>query len=232
MAVDPRRFDDLTKVVADERRHLDDVEGTVMARVSSHTHLYPQIVTSTASVTSPTTGQIVFNTTDNMLYRYDGATWVAFLATGGGTAATTHEARYEQTTLQAIANATDTKLQLNTSVTTCTDVVASGTGNTDFALNRAGVWRCSAGVRFATGTTGERDLFMGTGTTVGTLANRIVGTSTAGSTLGITLSVSTDIRVISGTSVFAGVFQSNGGSLNTDVAFGHTIHAAFTWLRP
>jgi hypothetical protein len=225
-----RRFDPIEKVVRDDRRSAADTASTVLARLGALR--FPRVVAATSEVTTPYTGQIIFNTTDNMLYRYDGSTWVAFLATGGGTAATAHEARYEQTTLQGISNATDSKLQLNTAVTTCSDVVASGTGNQDFALNRGGVWRCSAGVRFATGTTGERDLFMATGTAVGTLANRFVGASTSGSTLGITLSVSTDIRVASGTSVFAGVFQNNGGSLNTDVAFGHTIHAAFTWLRP
>jgi hypothetical protein len=233
MAVDPRRFDDLAKVVADERRHLNDVEGTVLSRLSSHTHKTPLVVSSTASVTNPYTGQIIFNTTDNMLYRYDGSSWVAFLATGGGTSATTHEARYEQTTFQTIANATDTKLAFNNPVTTCSDVTASGTNNTDFLLNRGGWWRASASLRMVTGSTGERDLFMATGTTVGTLANRFVGASdgAVGGAAG-TLSVSTDIRLAAATSVFAGTFQNNGGSLATEVGFGHTVHIALTWLRP
>jgi hypothetical protein len=233
MAVDPRRFDDLAKVVADERRHLNDVEGTVMSRFSSHTHKTPLVVSSTASVTNPYTGQVIFNTTDNMLYRYDGAAWVAFLATGGGTSATTHEARYEQTTFQTIATGTDTKLAFNNPITTTNDVTASGTGNTDFLLNRAGLWRVSASLRYVVGTTGERDLFMATGTTIGTLANRFVGQSdgAVGGGAG-TLSVSTDIRVAAGTSVFAGTFQNNGGGLATEVGFGHTVHIALSWQRP
>jgi hypothetical protein len=233
MAADVRNFDTLTKTVADDRAHLNDVESTLLSRLSSHTHSYPMVVSSTASVTTPYTGQVIFNTTDNMLYRYDGAAWVAFLATGGGTSATTHEARYEQTTFQSIANSTDTKLAFNTAVTTCSDVTASGTGNTDFALGRAGLWRVSAGLRYVTGTSGERDLFMATGTTIGTLANRFVGASdgAVGGAAG-TLNVSTDIRVTAGTSVFAGTFQNNGGALATEVGFGHTVHIALTWLRP
>jgi hypothetical protein len=233
MAADVRNFDTLTKTVADDRAHLNDVESTLLSRLSSHTHPYPTVVSSTASVTTPYTGQVIFNTTDNMLYRYDGAAWVAFLATGGGTSATTHEARYEQTSAQSIANSTDSKLAFNNAVTTCSDVTASGTGNTDFALGRAGLWRASAGLRLASGTTGERDLFLATGTTVGTLANRIAGASDGAIGGGAgTLSVSTEIRVTAGTSVFAGTFQNNGGPLSTDVGFGHMIHIALTWLRP
>jgi hypothetical protein len=223
MATDPRRFDQIEKVVRDNRRNLDDVQSTVLARLAAHTHAaYAALVHTHAEsdVTSLVT---------------DLAGKAASVHTHEPvdiTAATLHEARYEQTTLQAIANATDTKLKMNTGVTTCSDVVASGTGNTDFALNRDGLWRCSASVRFAAGTTGERHLFMGTGTTIGTLANRFIGATSFGSTLGIALAVSTDIRVTSGTSVFAGVFQTNGGSLNTDVGFGHSIHIALTWLRP
>jgi hypothetical protein len=74
---------------------------------------------------------------------------------------------------------------------------------------------------------------MGTGTTIGTLANRFVGASdgAVGGAAG-TLSVSTDIRVTAGTSVFVGTFQNNGGPLATEVGFGHTVHFAATWLRP
>jgi hypothetical protein len=202
MAVDPRRLDELAKVVSDERRHLNDVEGTLLSRLSAHTHaVYAALVH-----THPSTDI---------------------------TSATLHEARYEQTSAQSIANATDSKLAFNNPIYTCTDVTASGTNNTDFALGRAGLWRVSASMRLATGTTGERDLFLATGTTVGTLANRIAGAADGAIGGGAgTLSVSTEIRVTAGTSVFAGTFQNNGGPLSTDVGFGHTIHIALTWLRP
>lgn len=224
MATDPRRFDQIEKVVRDNGRQLNDAQSTFLARLAAHTHsIYAAISHSHAE------SDVTSLVTD-----------LAGKALGSHThpptditSATLHEARYEQTTFQTITNATDTKLAFNNAVTTCADVTASGTGNTDFALGRAGLWRCSAGLRFVTGTTGERDLFMATGTTIGTLANRIVAASdgAVGGAAG-TLSVSTDIRVTAGTSVFAGTFQNNGGSLATEVAFGHIVHIALTWLRP
>lgn len=38
MASDPRRFDDITKVVRDSRRQLDDVQSTVLSRLAAHKH--------------------------------------------------------------------------------------------------------------------------------------------------------------------------------------------------
>lgn len=146
--------------------------------------------------------------------------------------ATRHDARYEQRTLQVVANATDTKLNFPTAHTTSADVTASGTGNTDFLLNRVGLWRISASCRFLAGTTGERALSLATGTVAATLANRFAMDSKAGSTLPICLSVSTDLRIATTTTIIVPVYQNNGGNLNTDVAFGGTIHVALTWVRP
>lgn len=194
------------------------------------------VVSSTSDIAGgigPFTGQIIFNTTDNMIYRYDGSAWQAIIATGGSTAATMHEARYHQTVAQSCANAADTKLNFNSAITTTNDVTASGTSNTDFLLNRGGVWIITTSMRWVSGTTGERHLFLSTGTVLGTLANRIGGSSSGnvGATP-VSQSVATVIRVSAGTSVFAGCFQNNGGALNTDVAFGGSNHISLAWLRP
>lgn len=195
------------------------------------------VVSSTADITGgigPFTGQIIFNTTDNMLYRYDGAAWVAFAATGGNTVATQHEARYQQTVAQSCATGADTKLSFNSATYTSNDVTASGTGNTDFLLNRGGVWLVTASMRWVSNAGGgERHLFLSTGTVLGTLANRFAG-STSGNvgTTPISLSVASIIRVSAGTSVFAGCFQNCGAALNTDVGFGGSNHISLTWLRP
>lgn len=231
---DVRRFDHIERVVRDERAELDDTTASVLMRIATHRHTPSgiEVVASTGTATNVYTGKVILNTTDFLLYRYTGSAWEAFLALGGTSAATRHEVRYEQTTIQSITNATDTKIQFHTASLTSDDVTASGTNNQDFLLNRGGLWRISAGLRLVAGTTGERHIFLGTGTVVGTLANRIAGNTVPGSTLAISLSVSTEYRVTASTSVFAGVFQSNGGSLNTDVGFGHTAHIALTWLRP
>jgi hypothetical protein len=149
------------------------------------------------------------------------------------TANTLHEARYEQTSAQSIPNLTDSKVWFNSAVTTSADVTASGTNNTDFLLNRSGLWRVSACIRYNTGSGGERHLFAATGTVLGTLANRFMGSSDAAVGVGAgNLSASTEIRVAASTSVFVGTFQSNGGTLAIDTGFGHMNHIALTWLRP
>ena len=88
-------------------------------------------------------------------------------------------------------------------------------------------------MRWVAGTTGERHLFLSTGTVLATLANRFAG-STAGNvgTTPVSQSVASIIRVGAGTSVFAGCFQNNGAALNTDVGFGSSNHISLTWLRP
>jgi hypothetical protein len=191
------------------------------------------VVSATTDITAPFTGQVIFCTTDNMLYRYSGSAWVAFLATGGPTAATQlHEARYEQRTLQAIPTTTDTKIKFETPVTTCNDVTASGTGNTDFLLNRAGLWVITASLRFNAATSGERHIFPQTGTTFA-VANRFASqTAVNVGTAPATVATASAIRVTAGTSVCVGAWQNNGSSINTDVGFGGTNHVDFAWLRP
>ena len=191
------------------------------------------VVSATNQVPNPYAGQVIFNTADNMLYRYDGSAWVAFSANGGGTAATLHEARYYQSVAQTFTTATDTKIKFDTAVTTCNDVTASGTGNTDFLLNRGGLWRVSTAERFlGNAGAGERHIFILTGSTF-VAANRV--TSTAVTNVGsvpVTVSTSTDLRVTAGTTIVVGGWQNCGANLNSDVGFGQTNHVALTWLRP
>jgi hypothetical protein len=195
------------------------------------------VVSATSDITGgigPYSGQIIFNTTDNMLYRYDGTQWVAFLATGGATAATMHESRYQQTVAQSCGTGVDTKLNFNSATYSCNDVTASGASNTDFALNRGGVWLITVSMRWlGNAGGGERHLFLSTGTVLGTLANRFAGSTSGNVGTGpVSQSVASILRVGAGTSVFAGGFQNCGAALNTDVAFGGSNHISLTWLRP
>lgn len=195
----------------------------------------------------PFTGQVVFNLTDGMLYRYDGANWVAFDATGGGllsigsdAPAKSHEARYFATAAQSIPNVTDTKVQFPNVFNSSNDITPSGAGNTDFLLNRGGVWHISASLRYVpVGTPGtfERHLFLQTGTTFNT-ANRFAFATEGnpGTTSAISLHAAATIRVAAGTSVFAAAFQNTGGAVNTDPVSGVSVYGmvniGFAWLRP
>lgn len=140
--------------------------------------------------------------------------------------------RYEQTVAQPFTTSTNTKVTFDSAVETHADVTVSGTGNTDFLLNRIGKWRVSAGLRFLSGTTGERYLAINTGTTVTTLTTRKAHISVFGSTFACSLSLSTEFRIGSATSVHIAGYQSNGSTLNSDVAFGGSSHIALTWVGP
>ncbi|MGH3834197.1 MAG: hypothetical protein ACRDSF_00615 [Pseudonocardiaceae bacterium] len=186
------------------------------------------VVSSTSDITTPFTGQIIFSTADNLLYRYDGSAWVGFCATGGTSSATRHEARYDQTSVQSIANVTEVRLQFHTATYTTNDVTASGTNNNSFLLNRAGVWSITSHLRLVVGTSGDRALWVNTGTSLAA-ANRLV-TSSVITTFAV-LHVSTMSRLAAGTSVEIGYYQDSGAARNTDVSFGAN-HVSLTWLRP
>lgn len=223
-----RYFDPIEKVVSDLSRQFDDLKSTILARIAKAV----PVVAATSEVLTPYTGQLIFSTTDNMVYRYDGSAWVACLATGGATAATRHEVRYEATNGQSVATATDAKLQFPTAVTTSNDVTVSGTNNTDFLLNRAGVWLITASIRYLAGTVGERHLGLATGTTVGTLNARFAVQSTFPSSAPGSVAIATVKAFAAGTSIFAATWQNNGTALSLETAFGSTNHISLTWLRP
>jgi hypothetical protein len=207
--------------------------GTDYTSAQANQHSIPIVTSLPGDITINFTGKHVFNSTDNMLYRWDGSAWLAVAATGGSSAATMHECRYNQTTLQPIANATDTKLQFNTAETASNDVTASGVGNTDFLINRSGVWLFAAGTKYVAATANERHLWIMTGTVIGTTANRIAQQTMANvGTAPATLNCATVQRIAAATSICVGTFHNSGASVNTDVGFGKINHFSATWLRP
>jgi hypothetical protein len=193
------------------------------------------VVTATTDIISPFGGQLIFNTTDNLVYRYDSGTssWVGVTATGGATTTQTHEARYEQKgSAQSISSSTDTKMKFETAWTTCDDIVASGTNNTDFLLTRAGEYVISFGVRYLGNSGGgERHIFLQFGTTFVT-ANRLAQESNSNvGSAPVTLAAATVTRIAANTSVFVGLFQNAGTSTTLDVGFGAINHIGIVWLR-
>ncbi|MGH8573236.1 MAG: hypothetical protein ACREX8_11775, partial [Gammaproteobacteria bacterium] len=207
----------------------------ILARLSAHTHIPAgiEVVAATGDATNVYTGKIILNTTDLMLHRWTGSVWEAFLALGGTTSATRHEARYEQTTNQNLTNNTDTKLQFQTAITTSNDVTASLTGNQNFTLNRAGLWRIGACMSFVAAVgAGDRYLSIQTGSTINHV-NRF--TQNAIPDVGARLATcycSADVRVAASTVICAIGWQNSGGTINTDTFFGKSNHIHLTWLRP
>lgn len=211
-----------------------EVLAGTKARASKFNESSLPVVSSTSDITTPFAGQTVFSTADNMIYRWTGAAWLAIAATGGSTAATMHEARYHQiASAQAVTTSTDTKAKFEQAITVCDDVTPSGTGNTDFLLNRAGAWRISAGIRYlGNAGAGERHLWIETGTTFAA-ANRQAGVANTNvGAVPVTLNVSTDIRVTAATSIKVGLWHNAGSNTTIDIGFGGTCHIALTWQRP
>ena len=192
-------------------------------------HASIPVVTSTAQILVPYEGQVILNTTDQMLYRRAGTTWTAFAALGGTTAPTSHEAYYYNGAVQSIPNVTDTQLTFPTNAyaSSSDDVTANASFNT-FTVNRTGLWVISAGVRIVAGTSGERHLFLGLTNML--IANRLAGQSVA-SSIGTSLNVGTEARLGSGSVVLAGVFQSSGLARNTEIV-GLSVHISLAWIRP
>lgn len=190
------------------------------------------VVTNTSQIVQPYSGQLVFNSTDNMLYQYRSSAWVAIAALGSaGNGAQRHEARYYQTISQTVGNMADTALYFDAEAYSSNDVTpnGSGTGRTQFTVNRSGVWSISGGLRYPAGTSGERHMFISVNG-VG-VANRIAG-QTASSGLATSQNCSCEFRLNAGDYVIVGCWQSSGAARSLDVGFGQSQHIALTWLRP
>lgn len=219
-------------VVAGEIIHESDTHNNLVSNGSapasgSWEHMSVPIVSSTASILVPYTGQIIYNTTDDLLYKYIGGAWIAFAATG----TTQHEARYQQTSNQTFTNSTDTKIQFPSAITTCADVTASGTGNTDFTLGRAGLWQISVATAWLAAT-GTRYLSVQTGSTIDVTKRFTQNSIYSTGSRAITCACSTELRVAANTSICAIGWQDSGGNSTTDTFWGGVTHIAMTWLRP
>jgi len=179
------------------------------------------IVSSTASILNPYEGLLIYNTTDDLIYKYRSSTWIACLATGS----TNHESRYYQSVAQSIANSADTYLTFDATAYSSADVTRDGT-NTTFTLNRGGLWEISAGGRLIAATSGQRHLF------IDLFGNaRVAGQTTETSQVtGLTASTG-PIRIASGQAVKIGMFQTSGAARNTDIS-GQMTFISLAWLRP
>lgn len=98
---------------------------------------------STAAVTNPWPGMLVWSTGDEAVFRYTGSAWVMCLAAGGAR----RETRLYATTWQSTSNGTDTEMIFDGVIYSSPDVTVAAFGN--FAtINRGGVWIVTAGVRW------------------------------------------------------------------------------------
>lgn len=133
-------------------------------------------------------------------------------------------AKFTKTGTQSISNNTWTKVSASSNTTFSGDVVAN-TSNDEFTLNRGGWWNIDAGVSWATGTTGFRQLAIAnTG-----LSTFYAKQKTSASPDENQLQCSTAVQVTAGTAFTLAVRHTQTTSLNVDSTDNGTW-IAFTWI--
>jgi hypothetical protein len=133
-------------------------------------------------------------------------------------------ARYRKSTTQSLSNDTNTKLTFPTVVTFSGDIVPN-TAFDEFTLNRDGWWMISAGISFATGTTGWRRGEIALADLSASYAKLRISASPDA----VQVNLTTHLQVVTGQSFSVYGRHTQGSSLNVDATDNGTW-VAFTWI--
>jgi hypothetical protein len=138
---------------------------------------------------------------------------------------TTAQARYYNSVLQSVPNATFTKVLLNTVDYQSGDVTYNSS-STDYTLLRAGLWTITANLVFLNSGTGSRYLQVYKGLTLIAQANAVpnAGADTV-------LNCSGQYRFAVNDTIVIWGYQNSGGSLNTNPV-NNGINVSMTWVGP
>lgn len=173
-----------------------------------------------ADITNPTTNQMTLLSTDQIVYRWTGSAWTEAWIANGISAATRHRAKYTQTSVQSIPNATQQRVAFFTSDFVSNDWTTSTvSGGTKFVANRAGSWQIIFNTRLASAAAGER------GATIANDAfTRILAVQGGGNqgTLPFSASVMVEEDFNVGDDFCCWLYQASGGAVNTHLAGGPT----------
>ena len=204
-----------------------------------HDSLSPVVaeVTGTGVVPSPATNMVVFDGSDRMIKRYNGATWDTV---GDWRANTEGLAKYYRTANQtnAVVANTWTRQAFNVSLSTTADVSPNGSFD-QFTLNRAGVYRIVTQVRpLTTSTTTHRyilGIFPGSTPGTGAYAQRTViePDATANST---NIGVEVERRFAASDVICVALYRTPyggaGNGTNSDTeALAENCHISIMWVR-
>lgn len=142
---------------------------------------------------------------------------------------TSAHARFRNSVLQAVSNNTVTKAAFDTTVSRSGDIVFN-TSTNDFTLLRSGLWVLKTNFLWVSNGTGARYLWI---SRVGSensdrLGQQVLPPTSA---LGCGLNCSADDRFAAGETVAAYVFQSSGGSLNSDTT-AKSCNFSAMWVGP
>jgi hypothetical protein len=196
-------------------------------------------VSTTSAIVAPYTNQLIYNTTDNIIYKYTGSAWIEAAALGPNVFSTTsgatlHEASYTSTANQTITTGTDTPLAFATSDYTCNDVTrgtstAGSVANAKFTLGKAGLWLIEGGVRTA-GTTSAKSYGIWFGPDGGTTRYRNSFANNGG-TDAMEFNICCVRRFASGTALCLN-FWHNQGSNHTVTPLLGSNSLRLVWMRP
>jgi len=179
-----------------------------------------------ADIITPVAGDLAVLTTDNMLYRYTGATWIGVLHLNAE-----GHAKYKNIATQSVPSHTTRKLYLPTAVDTTVDVtLTAGTTLTGsyLTLNRAGLWTLDAGVLFGFG---AGTTFRGFSLSDDVHTTTWKSSSGYSTTAALSLDVSTTRRFAAGQRVAAWAYHEVG--VASDVNFeGESTSLTATWRGP
>jgi hypothetical protein len=173
-----------------------------------------------------------YRDTGSTLDRWTGAAWEN-VANYFGTATGGHAAYFQPSTSpQAIPTATDTKVRFDTAETPDASVTASGTNNTNFLINKSGVWDITFSGRQNV-LTATQWLFYLAPSGSSAAAGRLAAAS-SGSGVGTgsfpAAAFSRKKRIAAGTSLAIYAYHEAGTSQSLNPE-GSELCVQFTWLR-
>jgi hypothetical protein len=132
-------------------------------------------------------------------------------------------ARFTKGGTQSLTSGSLTKVSCSIATTAAGEIVANG-GNTEWTLVRDGWYMMSAGVSFATGTTGLRKLAIGTST-----GTYVAQSETSASPDTVKMNCATALQVVAGTAYSLYALHTQGTALNVDADEDGTW-ISFTWM--
>lgn len=183
------------------------------------------VVSSTADIVAPFTGQIVFNTTDTALYRYTGSAWVLF--SGGPTWS------LSRGTAQSIPNSAWTTLNFTEEDVDTGNMHAANADT--IVITQPGLYGVTAkgsSTGSATGLRGCR-LTLNGSADINTIKGSSVIVNNVGATFTTAIPLPTIyIQLLVNDVLRAQQWQNSGAALNTSVAsLGDQTLFTGTWIR-
>jgi hypothetical protein len=186
------------------------------------------VVSTTADISSPYTGQIVFSTADTRLWRYTGSAWAVF--TGGPTWAIYRAAA------QSINNNSWTFVNFDSEDADTGNMHSTSVNSFAVTINQAGLYACAGKGGFVANATGQRAVRATKNNVVINGSSVIfnnVGASNVASGATPPLYVQCALNDVLGVQVWqqsGGALNTSSGTVGTDSAGDFPLFTG-TWLR-